>query len=173
VKRKPAGTRLRVGIMRLAHAEDLELPAYQSEGAAGMDLVAAVPKAKPLRLARGARALVPTGLVLVLPPGIEAQVRPRSGLALRHGLTVLNTPGTIDSDYRGEVMVLLINMGQKPVQIERGERIAQLVMQRVEQAALVEVDKIAVTRRGAGGFGSTGRATSAIRPKRGRHSRNT
>ena len=121
-----------------------------------MDLLAAVGKSKPLRLAPGARALVPTGLVLELPPGFEAQVRPRSGLALRHGLTVLNSPGTIDCDYRGEVMVLLVNLGDAAVAIARGERIAQLVVQRVERATLVEVDEIAATRRGAGGFGSTG-----------------
>ena len=121
-----------------------------------MDLLAAVPKHTPLVLAPGARALVPTGLVLQLPPGFEAQVRPRSGLALRHGITVLNSPGTIDCDYRGEVMVLLANLGHAPFTIERGERIAQLVMQRVERARLVEVADTAPTRRGAGGFGSTG-----------------
>ena len=118
--------------------------------------LAAVGKSKPLRLAPGARMLVPTGLVLALPPGFEAQVRPRSGLALRQGLTVLNSPGTIDCDYRGEVMVLLVNLGDAAVTIARGERIAQLVVQRVERATLVEVDEIAATRRGAGGFGSTG-----------------
>ena len=146
----------RIAVNRLPHAEGLDLPAYQSDGAAGMDLVAAVGKSKPLRLAPGARMLVPTGLVLALPPGFEAQVRPRSGLALRQGLTVLNSPGTIDCDYRGEVMVLLVNLGDAAVAIARGERIAQLVVQRVERAALVEVDKIATTRRGSGGFGSTG-----------------
>jgi dUTP pyrophosphatase len=145
-----------IAVKRLPHAEGLDLPAYQSDGAAGMDLVAAVGKSKPLRLARGARMLVPTGLVLALPPGFEAQVRPRSGLALRQGLTVFNSPGTIDSDYRGEVMVLLVNLGEEAVTIARGERIAQLVVQRVERAALVEVGEIAATRRGAGGFGSTG-----------------
>ena len=121
-----------------------------------MDLLAAVAQPKPLRLAPGQRALVPTGLVLELPPGFEAQVRPRSGLALRHGITVLNSPGTIDCDYRGEVMVLLANLGEAPFRIERGERIAQLVVQRVERAQLTEVAAIAATRRGAGGFGSTG-----------------
>jgi dUTP pyrophosphatase len=146
----------RIAVNRLPHAEGLDLPAYQSDGAAGMDLVAAVGKSKPLRLAPGARVLVPTGLVLALPPGFEAQVRPRSGLALRQGLTVLNSPGTIDCDYRGEVMVLLVNLGDAAVTIARGERIAQLVVQRVERAALVEVGEIAATRRGAGGFGSTG-----------------
>jgi dUTP pyrophosphatase len=147
---------LTVKVVRLAHAEDLDLPAYQSAGAAGMDLVAAVLKLRPMRLAPGARALVPTGLILELPPGTEAQVRPRSGLALRHGVTVLNSPGTIDSDYRGEVMVLLANLGETAFAIRRGERIAQLVVQRVERIRLIEVGAAKPTRRGAGGFGSTG-----------------
>ena len=121
-----------------------------------MDLLAAVPKRTPLQLMPGARALVPTGLVLQLPPGFEAQVRPRSGLALRHGITVLNSPGTIDSDYRGELQVLLANPGNNPFVIARGERIAQLVVQRVQQARLVEVAELSSTLRGAGGFGSTG-----------------
>jgi dUTP pyrophosphatase len=129
-----------------------------------MDLVAAVGKSKPMRLAPGARVLVPTGLMLALPPGFEAQVRPRSGLALRQGLTVLNSPGTIDSDYRGEVMVLLVNLGEAAVTVARGERIAQLVVQRVERARLVTVDEIAATRRGAGGFGSTGLSGKGRRP---------
>ena len=157
--------RPRIAVKRLPHAMGLELPAYQSGGAAGMDLLAAVGKSKPLRLAPGARALVPTGLVMALQPGFEAQVRPRSGLALRQGLTVLNSPGTIDSDYRGEVMVLLVNLGQEPVTIARGERIAQLVVQRVERATLVEVSELAATRRGAGGFGSTGVRSRAARRK--------
>ena len=148
-------------MVRLAHAKGLALPSYQSDGAAGMDLLAAVPSAAPLRLSPGKRALVPTGLVLELPPGFEAQVRPRSGLALRHGITVLNSPGTIDCDYRGEVMVLLANLGEAPFRIARGERIAQLVVQRVERAQLVEVAAIAETRRGAGGFGSTGTKAKA------------
>jgi dUTP pyrophosphatase len=147
---------VRVGVMRLAHAEDLPLPSYQSEQAAGLDLVAAVDEHAPLRLAPGERKLIPTGLVLELPPGTEAQVRPRSGLALRHGITVLNSPGTIDSDYRGEVKVLLINLGDAPWEIQRGERIAQLIVQRVEHAKLVEVAVLDSTPRGAGGFGSTG-----------------
>ena len=152
-----AGAPLRVKVVRLrARARACRCPAYQSDGAAGMDLLAAVPSDAPLRLAPGERALVPTGLVLELPPGFEAQVRPRSGLALRHGITVLNSPGTIDCDYRGEVMVLLVNLGEAPFAIARGERIAQLVVQRVERARLVEVAGIAATRRGAGGFGSTG-----------------
>ena len=149
--------------MRLAHGRGLDLPAYQSTGAAGMDLVAAVPEGTPMSLAPGARALVPTGLVLQLPPGFEAQVRPRSGLALRHGITVLNSPGTIDSDYRGELQVLLANLGQEPFAIARGERIAQLVVQRVEQARLIEVADIAPTSRGARGFGSTGVRAKAKR----------
>jgi dUTP pyrophosphatase len=166
VKRPPAAS-LRVKVVRLPHAKGLALPAYQSAGAAGMDLLAAVPSAAPLRLAPGKRALVPTGLIMELPPGFEAQVRPRSGLALRHGITVLNSPGTIDCDYRGEVMVLLANLGEAPFRIERGERIAQLVVQRVERAQLTEVAAIAATRRGAGGFGSTGvDATAAIATKR-------
>lgn len=148
----------KVRIARLAHAEGLPLPQYQTSGAAGLDLVAAVPDGKPLRLAPRARALVPTGLVLELPLGFEAQVRPRSGLALKHGITVLNSPGTIDSDYRGEVQVILVNLGTKAFRITRGERIAQLVVQPAAQARIVEIsaDKLGATGRGAGGFGSTG-----------------
>ena len=153
--RRPGAT-VDIAVVRLPHGRGLDLPAYQSAGAAGMDLLAAVSKRTPLSLSPGARALVPTGLVLQLPPGFEAQVRPRSGLALRHGITVLNSPGTIDSDYRGEVQVLLANLGSEPFAIARGERIAQLVVARVEQARLVEVTEIASTPRGAGGFGSTG-----------------
>jgi dUTP pyrophosphatase len=155
--RPAAGGRgLTVKVVRLAHGRGLPLPAYQSKGAAGLDLLAAVGKSAPLTLAPGARALIPTGLVLELPEGCEAQVRPRSGLALRHGVTVLNSPGTIDCDYRGEVGVLLVNLGEAPFAIRRGERIAQLVVQGVERAELVETKRIATTRRGAGGFGSTG-----------------
>jgi dUTP pyrophosphatase len=163
MKRAPKDTPIKIKVVRLGHAKGLALPAYQSAGAAGMDLVAAVPKRKPMRLAPGARALVPTGLILELPAGTEAQVRPRSGLALRHGITVLNSPGTIDSDYRGEVMVLLANLGDAAFEIARGERIAQLVVQRVEQAALIEVAEAAATTRGAGGFGSTGRTAAGRR----------
>jgi dUTP pyrophosphatase len=159
--RPAAGPAPRIKVVRLAHGRGLPLPAYQSDGAAGMDLLAAVEKDRPLELAPGARALVPTGLVLQLPEGCEAQVRPRSGLALRHGLTVLNSPGTIDSDYRGEVGVLLVNLGKAPFTIRRGERIAQLVVQRVERVQLVEADRLAPSRRGAGGFGSTGAKTGA------------
>jgi dUTP pyrophosphatase len=145
-----------VEVVRLPHGEGLDLPAYQSASAAGMDLVAALPEDAPLELAPGARKLVPTGLVLQIPEGYEGQVRPRSGLALRHGITLLNTPGTIDADYRGEVMVLLINLGTTTATIERGERIAQLVIAPVTQATLAEVTAVSETARGAGGFGSTG-----------------
>ncbi len=156
---------IQVRVVRLAHAEDLPLPVYQSDEAAGMDLLAAVEESAPVLLAPGERELIPTGLVLELPPGMEAQIRPRSGLALRHGITVLNSPGTIDSDYRGEVKVLLINLGEAPWEIQRGERIAQLIFQRIERAKLVEVAVLGNTRRGAGGFGSTGTAGSAPPPR--------
>jgi dUTP diphosphatase len=166
MKRRSAAAPLRVKVVRLPHAEGLALPSYQSAGAAGMDLLAALPSPAPLRLAPGKRTLVPTGLVLELPPGFEAQVRPRSGLALRHGITVLNSPGTIDCDYRGEVMVLLANLGTAPFRIARGERVAQLVVQRVEHAQLVEVAAIDATPRGAGGFGSTGTKAGASGAKK-------
>src|SRR6476661_3379688 len=146
-----------VRVERLPHAGDLPLPAYETGGSAGMDLRAAVAEDAPLTLAPGARALVPTGLKIALEIGYEAQVRPRSGLALKHGLTCLNSPGTIDSDYRGEVGVILINHGQEPFVIKRGERIAQMVIARHEQASVVEVETLDETARGAGGFGSTGR----------------
>jgi dUTP pyrophosphatase len=146
-----------VRVERLPHAGDLPLPAYETGGSAGMDLRAAVAGDAPLTLAPGARALVPTGLKIALEAGYEAQVRPRSGLALKHGITCLNSPGTIDSDYRGEVGVILINHGQEPFVIRRGERIAQMVIARHEQAAMVEVETLDETARGAGGFGSTGR----------------
>jgi dUTP pyrophosphatase len=145
-----------IDISRLPHGEGLPLPSYQTTGSAGLDLAAAVPADAPLTLAPGARALAPTGFVFALPHGYEAQVRPRSGLALKHGVTVLNTPGTIDQDYRGEVMVLLVNLGDKPVTIARGERIAQLVISPVSHAALREVARLVETARAAGGFGSTG-----------------
>jgi dUTP diphosphatase len=144
----------RVKVVRLAHADGLPLPAYQSEGAAGLDLLAAVDV--PVVLRPGKRALIPTGLILELRQGFEAQVRPRSGLALKHGITVLNSPGTIDSDYRGEVQVLLVNLGDRPFTIARGKRIAQLVVARHERVTLVEARAASATRRGAGGFGSTG-----------------
>ena len=146
-----------VRVERLPHAEGLPLPAYETAGSAGMDLRAAVAEAEPLTLVPGARALVPTGLKIALDAGFEAQVRPRSGLALKHGITCLNAPGTIDSDYRGEVGVILINHGAAPFVIKRGERIAQMVIARHEQAAMVEVESLDQTARGAGGFGSTGR----------------
>lgn len=146
-----------VRVERLPHAGDLPLPAYETGGSAGMDLRAAVAEDAPLTLAPGARALVATGLRIALEPGYEAQVRPRSGLALKHGVTCLNSPGTIDSDYRGEVGVILINHGQEPVVIQRGERIAQMVIARYAQAEMVEVGGLDETARGGGGFGSTGR----------------
>jgi dUTP pyrophosphatase len=176
--RRAAGrSALTIKMVRLAHGRGLALPAYQSAGAAGMDLLAAVAKDAPLTLAPGARALVPTGLVLELPEGCEAQVRPRSGLALRHGITVLNSPGTIDCDYRGEVGVLLVNLGEAPFVVRRGERIAQLVVQPVARARLIEAARIAETHRGAGGFGSTGtqgltkRAPSRSAPRKSRTKR--
>ncbi len=150
-------TAITVEIQRLPHAEGLALPAYQTAHAAGLDLLAAVPEDKPLTLQPGQRALVPTGLMIAVPPGHEAQVRPRSGLALKHGVTVLNSPGTVDADYRGEVSVLLINHGDAPFTIRRGERIAQLVIAAVTQANLVAVASLSSTDRGSGGFGSTGR----------------
>ncbi len=145
-----------VPILRLPHAEGLPLPAYETAGAAGMDLRAAVPDEAPMTLKPGERAAVPTGLSFALPPGFEGQVRPRSGLALKSGVTTLNTPGTIDSDYRGEVKVILINHGQSDLVIRRGDRVAQLVIAPVVQAAWAEVDSLDDTVRGAGGFGSTG-----------------
>jgi dUTP pyrophosphatase len=143
-----------VSLKRLPHNADLPLPAYESASAAGMDLPAAVEA--DLVLAPGARALVPTGLAIALPEGFEAQIRPRSGLAARDGVTVLNTPGTVDADYRGEVKVILINLGDAPFTISRGMRIAQMVIAPVTQAAMVETDELPETARGEGGFGSTG-----------------
>ncbi|HWA22456.1 MAG TPA: dUTP diphosphatase [Caulobacterales bacterium] len=146
-----------VQIKRLPHSEGLPLPAYETAQAAGMDLRAAVPENEPMTLAPGARAMAPTGLTMALPDGYEAQVRPRSGLAAKHGITCLNTPGTIDADYRGEVKVILINLGDEPFVIKRGERIAQMVIAPVTRATLTEVETLDETDRGAGGFGSTGR----------------
>ena len=151
-----AVTRVTVRIRQLYNAEGMPLPAYQSEQAAGLDLAAAISEGDGITVKPGGRALVPTGLVLELPPGYEGQVRPRSGLALRHGVTVLNSPGTIDADYRGEVSVLLINLGPEPVLIHRGDRIAQLVIAPVIHAHLVVAVAMSDTQRGAGGFGSTG-----------------
>jgi dUTP pyrophosphatase len=148
---------VKVDIRQLPHAEGLPLPAYQSADAAGLDLLAAVPADTPLVLAPGQYAMVPTGLTIALPPGFEAQVRPRSGLAARHGVTVLNSPGTVDADYRGEINVLLINHGRDAFAIRRGERIAQMVIAPVVQAQLVPVESLSLTDRGGGGFGSTGR----------------
>ena len=144
-------------VERLPHAEGLPPPAYETSGSAGMDLRAAVSDDAPVTLAPGARALVPTGLKIALEPGYEAQVRPRAGLALKHGITCLNSPGTIDSDYRGEVGVILINHGEESFVIKRGERIAQMVIAQHEQARMFEVEALDDTERGAGGFGSTGR----------------
>jgi dUTP pyrophosphatase len=145
-----------IAITRLAHAEGLPLPAYETEHAAGMDLRAAVAEDMPLTLRPGERDAVPTGLAMAIPPGFEGQVRPRSGLALRSGVTCLNTPGTIDADYRGEVKVILINMGASDFTIRRGDRIAQLIIAPVTNATWSEVASLDETARGQGGFGSTG-----------------
>jgi dUTP pyrophosphatase len=140
----------------LPHGEGLPLPSYQTAGAAGLDLLAAIPAAASLTLAVGGRALVPTGIAVAIPVGYEAQVRPRSGLAARHGLTILNAPGTIDADYRGEIQVVLANLGDETVTITRGMRIAQLVIAPVVHADILEVASLDETKRGSGGFGSTG-----------------
>ncbi len=143
-----------VKVKRLPHAEGIELPSYATEHSSGLDLRAAVEE--PLLLKPMERALIPTGLIVEIPEGYEGQVRPRSGLAVRHGITVLNSPGTIDADYRGEVKVVLINLGGEPFTIKRGDRIAQLVISPVVKAVLEEVQDITATARGGGGFGSTG-----------------
>ena len=143
-----------VAVRRLPHGRDLDLPAYATSGSAGMDLVAAIDDT--VRLGPGERQLIPTGISIALPDGYEAQVRPRSGLALKHGLTVLNSPGTVDADYRGEISVVLINHGREPVVIERGQRIAQLVIAAAARAAWREVEALPESDRGAGGYGSTG-----------------
>ncbi len=148
---------VKVDIRQLPHGEGLPLPAYQSADAAGLDLLAAVPEESPLVLMPGRYALVPTALTIALPPGYEAQVRPRSGLASKHGITVLNAPGTVDADYRGEIGVLLINHGDAAFPIRRGERIAQMVIAPVIRAELVAAASLSATDRGSGGFGSTGR----------------
>ena len=145
-----------VAVMVLPHGEGSPLPRYASDLAAGCDLAAALPADAPLVIEPGARALVPTGLALALQPGFEAQVRPRSGLALKHGVTVLNAPGTIDADYRGEVQVLLVNLGPAPFTIERGMRVAQLVLAPVTRAVFVTAANLDATVRAEGGFGSTG-----------------
>jgi dUTP pyrophosphatase len=148
---------VKIDLRQLPHGQGLMLPAYQSAHAAGLDLLAAVPEDSPVILSPGQRALVPTGISMALPEGYEAQVRPRSGLASKHGITVLNAPGTIDADYRGEISVLLINHGDAPFAIRRGERIAQMVIASVLRAELVPTVSLSSTERGGGGFGSTGR----------------
>lgn len=153
----PMSAIVRIEIRRLPHGEGLALPAYQTAHAAGLDLLAAVAEDKPLILSPGEIALVPTGLAIALPPGCEAQVRPRSGLAARHGVTVLNSPGTIDADYRGEIGVLLINHGKAAFTVRRGERIAQMVIAAVARGEFVVAAELRPTDRGDGGFGSTGR----------------
>lgn len=141
----------------LPHGTGLELPSYATTQAAGMDLRAAVPDDSPVVLEAGSRRLIETGMALALPRGFEAQIRPRSGLAIRHGITCLNTPGTIDCDYRGEIKVILINLGNEPFTVNRGDRIAQMVIAPVVQAQIMQVDVLDETGRGAGGFGSTGK----------------
>ncbi|TBX81880.1 dUTP diphosphatase [Rhizobium laguerreae] len=150
------GTRPTLNLIRLANGEGLDLPAYESKGAAGLDLRAAVDETAPLTLLPGKRALVPTGFIFEIPEGFEGQVRPRSGLAFKNGITCLNSPGTVDSDYRGEVKVLLVNLGEEPFVISRGMRIAQMVIAPVTQARVAEITAASETVRGAGGFGSTG-----------------
>jgi dUTP pyrophosphatase len=148
--------------MRLPHGADLPLPQYHSALAVGLDLNAAVPAAAPVKLAPGARALIPTGIAIALPPGTEGQIRPRSGLALRHGVTVLNSPGTVDADYRGELQVILVNTGSVPFVVRRGMRIAQLVIASVIHAEIVEATNLDATGRAASGFGSTGTGPNII-----------
>jgi dUTP pyrophosphatase len=148
-----------VRIMRLPHSDGLPLPQYQSEHAAGADLIAAIPIDAPIVIAPGDRALVPTGIALALPPGFEGQVRPRSGLALNHGITVLNSPGTIDADYRGEVQIILVNLGRNSFTVERGARVAQLVITPTMQALFHEAENLDETTRGVRGLGSTGTAS--------------
>ena len=151
-----------VRIKQLPHGAGLPLPAYQTAFAAGLDLVAAVPIEGPVEIAPGDRALLPTGIAIALPSGNEAQIRPRSGLALRHGVTVLNAPGTIDADYRGELQVILVNHGSETFVVQRGMRIAQLVIAPIQHAKLVESDDLDSTGRAAGGFGSTGTASNIV-----------
>ena len=147
---------IRLDVMRLPHGAGLPLPSYQSKGAAGLDLLAAVDADAPVIIGPGQRALVPTGLAIALPAGTEGQVRPRSGLAARHGVTVLNAPGTIDADYRGEIQVILVNLGQETFTVMRGMRIAQLIIAPVVQITIREITNLDETTRGVGGFGSTG-----------------
>ncbi|MGB6905926.1 MAG: dUTP diphosphatase [Methyloceanibacter sp.] len=152
----PRGPGVTLRFLRLPHGEGLPLPAYHSEHAAGLDIVAALAADEPLELGPGARALVPAGFAIELPAGYEAQLRPRSGLALKSGVTLLNSPGTIDSDYRGEVKILLVNLGAESVTLRRGDRIAQLVVARVEHVRIELAEELQTTSRGDGGFGSTG-----------------
>jgi dUTP pyrophosphatase len=153
---------IRVVYRRLPHGEGLQLPAYQSEDASGMDLLAAVPAGEGVVLAPGSRALIATGFAIELPRGFEAQIRPRSGLALTDGVTVLNSPGTIDADYRGEIGVILINFGNKPFAVRRGARVAQLVVSSVERVALIAGERLTSSVRGSNGFGSTGRSSEEV-----------
>jgi dUTP pyrophosphatase len=150
---------VKVKIMRLPHGARLPLPAYQSADAAGLDLMAAVPADAPVTISPGGRAQIPTGVAIALPRGTEGQVRPRSGLAARHGISVLNSPGTVDADYRGEIQVILVNLGRESFVVQRGDRIAQLVIAPVFHAQLLQQQKLGKTRRGTGGFGSTGKGT--------------
>ena len=150
------GQPIEVRLLRLPHAAGLPLPAYQTALAAGLDLVAALPADAPVEIAAGGRAMIPTGIAIALPRGNEGQIRPRSGLAIRNGVTVLNTPGTIDADYRGEIQVILINLGAEPFVVSRGMRVAQLVIAQVQHAKLVEATSLDATERAAGGMGSTG-----------------
>ena len=145
-----------LSVLRLPHGENLPLPTYHSEHAAGLNVVAGVPEDAPVEIAPGSRALIPTGFAIEIPAGYEAQLRPRSGLALKSGVTLLNSPGTVDADYRGEVKVLLVNLGSEPFTVRRGERIAQLVVARVEHVLVEAVTELGGTVRGQGGFGSTG-----------------
>ena len=150
---------VKVKIMRLPHGEGLPLPAYQSADAAGLDLMAAVPAAAPVTIEPGGRAQIPTGIAMALPRGTEGQVRPRSGLAARHGISVLNSPGTVDADYRGEIQIILVNLGGESFVVKRGERIAQLVIAPVFHAQFLQQRKLGKTERGTKGFGSTGKGT--------------
>jgi dUTP pyrophosphatase len=151
---------LELRVLRLPHGADLPLPAYQSAQAAGFDLMAAVPANMPVKLAPGARVTIPTGIAVAVPPGHEGQIRPRSGFAMRHGVTVLNSPGTIDADYRGEIQIILVNLGAETFEIRRGTRIAQMVIAPVRQVTIVEAQSLEATKRESGGFGSTGMAPS-------------
>lgn len=165
-RKSTAAKPLTVNVVQLPHAKGLPLPAYQTDDAAGMDLIAALADGQDVILRGGQHAMIPTGLAMALPPGTEAQVRPRSGLAAKYGVTVLNSPGTIDADYRGEISVLLINLGKAPFTVRRGERIAQMIFAPVTRARLVATVRLDETTRGAGGFGSTGVAATGPSAKR-------